>query len=208
MADGTTITERFAVRPGLVDPAADVRPAGVVATLPGGSGSSVVTNATAFQGQPAYLVSGVTVPLTVQVPLSVPIGQPTAFGQASVAVSWADPFEAGEQITDPNTGLTRTEPSSNDVLFAAAQRLTPPSPASVPEPTPTHIVDHLSYSPADFNGNASYQLPFDLSAGLPAIRQANQAKATPTTSRATLSPATFPCSLGRRNCFTNVSSKT
>ncbi|HEX4091749.1 MAG TPA: hypothetical protein VHZ33_23795 [Trebonia sp.] len=169
LADGTTISERFAVRPGPVDPAADVRPAGVVATLPGGSGSSVVTNAAAFEGQPAYLVSGVTVPLTVPVPLSVPIGQPAAFGQASVAVSEAEPFAPGEQITDPNTGATRAEPSSNDVLFAAAQRLSPPSPVAAPEPTPTHIVDHLYYSPADFNGNASYPLPFDLSAGLPAI---------------------------------------
>ena len=166
---GTTITERFSVRPGPVDPAADVRPAGVVAALAGGSGSSVVTNATAFEGQPAYLVSGVTVPLTVRVPLSVPIGQAAALGQASVAVSWAEPFAPGELITDPNTGLTRAEPSSNDVVFAAAQRLTPPAPPPVPEPTPTHIVDHLYYSPADFNGNASYPLPFDLSAGLPAI---------------------------------------
>ena len=97
-----------------------------------------------------------------------------------MAVSWADPFQAGEQITDPNTGFTRTEPSSNDVLSAAAQRLTPPSPASVPEPTPTHIVDHLSYSPADFNGNASYQLPFDLSAGLPAISGYRLKRAPPT----------------------------
>ena len=96
-------------------------------------------------------------------------GQGSALGQASVAVSRSAPFVPGEQITDPNTGLTRDEPSSNDVVFAAAQRLTPPPPAAVPEPTPTHIVDHLYYSPADFNGNASYQLPFDLSAGLPAI---------------------------------------
>jgi hypothetical protein len=169
LADGTAITERFSVRPGLVDPAADVRPAGVVATLPGGSGSSVVTNATAFFGQPAYLVSGVTVPLTARVPIPVPIGEGSAPGQASVAVSRSTPFVPGEQIIDPNTGLTRAEPSSNDVVFAAAQQLSPPPPATVIEPTPTYIVDHLYYDPADFNGNASYTLPFDVSAGLPAI---------------------------------------
>ena len=67
--DGTAVTERFSVRPGLVDPAADVQPGGVVATLTGGKLSRVANNPAAFVGQPAYLVSGVSVPLTVRVPL-------------------------------------------------------------------------------------------------------------------------------------------
>jgi hypothetical protein len=167
--DGTAVTERFSVRPGPVDPAADVQPGGVVATLPSGPVSRVVSNPGAFVGHPAYLVSGVSVPLTVRVPLRVPVGDGTALGEASVAVSRAGTFVPGEQIVDPNTGDHRDEPSSNDVVFAAAQQLTPPSPPAVAEPVPTHTVHHLYYSPADYNGNASYTLPFDLSAGLPAV---------------------------------------
>ena len=34
---------------------------------------------------------------------------------------------------------------------------------------PTHIVDHLYYSPADYAGNADYTLPFDVSQGPPAV---------------------------------------
>ncbi len=169
LPDGTAITERFSVRPGPVDPAADVQPGGVAATLPGGPGSSVVVNQAAFVGQPAYLVSGVTVPLTLPVPISVPVGDSAALGRASVAVSRATPFVPDEQIIDPNTGAGSDEPSSNDVVFAAAQQLAPPPPAAVIEPTPTHIVHHRYYDPADFNGNASYTMPFDLSAGLPAV---------------------------------------
>jgi hypothetical protein len=169
VVDGMAVTERYAVRPGTVAGVAGVPPGAVVATLPGGPGTRVVSNPGAFSGRPAYLVSGVSVPLTVRVPLRIPVGQGSALGEASVAVSRASPFDPGEQIVDPNTGATRPEPPSNTVVFAAAQRLTPPPPAAVAEPTPTHIVHHLYYDPADFNGNASYTLPFGLPAALPAV---------------------------------------
>ena len=163
LADGTAITERFVVRPGPVDPGADVQPSGVVATIARGAGARIVTNRAAFVNQPAYLVSGVSVPLTVSVPLSVPIGQTSARGQAIVGVSTRVPFEAAEQIVDPNTGATGPEPSSNPVVFAGAQQLTPPQPPPAAAGVPTHIVHHLYYHPADYNGNAGYTLPFDVS---------------------------------------------
>jgi hypothetical protein len=163
LADGTAVSERFVVRPGPVDPTADVRPAGVVATLLAGAGSRVVTNPNAFLNQPAYLVSGVTVPLSLNVPLSVPIDQTSARGEATVAVSTKTPFDPSEQIVDPNTAATRNEPSSNTVVFVGAQQLTPPQPPKVLQGVPTHIVHHLYYDPADYNGNAGYTLPFDVS---------------------------------------------
>jgi hypothetical protein len=163
LADGTAVTERFVVRPGPVDPAADVQPPGVVATLAGGSGSRVATNPAVFLGQPAYLVSGVSVPLTVSVPLSVPIDQTTASGQAVIGVSTKAAFDPAEQIVDPNTGATRAEPSSNAVVFAGPQQLVPPQPLPVDQGVPTHIVHHLYYDPADYDGNAGYLLPFDVS---------------------------------------------
>ena len=101
-------------------------PAGVVATLLAGAGSRVVSNPNAFLDQPAYLVSGVTVPLSLKVPLSVPIDQTSARGAAVVVVSTKTPFDPSEQIVDPNTGATRDEPSSNTVVFVGAQQLTPP----------------------------------------------------------------------------------
>jgi hypothetical protein len=163
LTDGTAVSERFVVRPGPVDPAADVQPPGVVATLLAGAGSRVVTNPNAFLGQPAYLVSGVTVPLSLDVPLSVPIDQTSASGEAIVSVSTETPFDPTEQIVDPNTDATRDEPSSNTVVFVGAQQLTPPQPPTVPLGVPTHIVHHLYYDPADYNGNAGYTLPFDVS---------------------------------------------
>ena len=163
LADGTPVSERFVVRPGLVDPTADVRPGGVVATLLAGAGSRVVTNPSAFLDQPAYLVSGVTVPLSLNVPLSIPIDQTSARGAAVVAVSTKTPFDPSEQIVDPNSGATRDEPSSNTVVFVGAQQLTPPRPPEVAQGVPTHIVHHLFYDPADYNGNARYTLPFDVS---------------------------------------------
>ena len=163
LADGTPVTERFVVRPGPVDPSADVQPPGVVATILGAGGSRIVTNPGAFLDQPAYLVSGVAVPLSLSVPLSVPIDQTTASGQAIVDVSTVTPFEANEQIVDPNSGASRNEPSSNPVVFVGAQQLTPPQPPSVVQGVPTHIVHHLYYDPADYNGNAGYTLPFNVS---------------------------------------------
>ena len=94
LADGTPVTERFVVRPGPVDPSADVQPPGVVATILGERGSRIVTNANAFLDHPAYLVSGVAVPLSLSVPLRVPIDETTASGQAIVDVSTITPFEA------------------------------------------------------------------------------------------------------------------
>jgi hypothetical protein len=171
LADGTAITERFVVRPGPAPAGAGLPASAVVATLLAGSGSRVVTNPPAFQNQPAYLVSGVSVPLSLRVPLSVPVGETTASGvpivsargQAIVTVSTKVPFDPAEQITDPNTGATRPEPPSNQVLFAGAQQLTPPQPPPVDQGVATHIVNHLSYDPADYNGDAGYTLPFDVS---------------------------------------------
>jgi hypothetical protein len=164
LADGTAITERFVVRPGPADPSGPIKSAGaVVATLLGGKGSRVVTNPSAFLNQPAYLVSGVSVPISPTVPLSVPIADTTASGEAVVGVSTKTPFQPAEQIVDPNTGASRSEPQSNTVVFIGAQQLTPPQPQAVDQGVPTHIVHHLFYDPADFNGNAGYTLPFDVS---------------------------------------------
>jgi hypothetical protein len=163
LTDGTAVSERFVVRPGPVDPTADVQPPGVVATLLAGAGSRVVTNPNAFLNQPAYLVSGATVPLRLSVPLNVPIDQTSARGQAVVEVSTKTPFQPNEMIVDPNSGATRAEPSSNTVVFVGAQQLTPPPPPKVAQAVPTHIVHHLYYDPADYNGNAGYTLPFDVS---------------------------------------------
>jgi hypothetical protein len=174
LADGTRVFERFAVRPAMVDPTpavwpADLPPKEVVATLIGGRGSRVVSNKDAFAEQIAYLVSGVSVgPHALNVPLRVPIGQSSARGRATVAVSRAQTFVEGEQIVDPNTGADRNEPPSNAVVFAAVQQLEPPSPADIAQ-TPSHTVEHLYYTPADYNGDAYYKLPFDLSQGKPAI---------------------------------------
>jgi hypothetical protein len=170
---GGTDTQHFTVRPGPVDPTADIRPPGIVATLPGGPVSRLVANPDAFIGQPAYLVQGVAVPLTVAVPLSIPIDQTTARGQATVTSSRAASFDASEVITDPNNLVpSRLEPDSTAVGFTGAQYLVPPSP-----PTPVHIVDHRWYQPADFNGNATYDfgggqpdaVVWDTSAGPPAV---------------------------------------
>jgi hypothetical protein len=170
---GGTVTERFTVRPGLLDAPLGGRPAGVVATLPGGPVSRLTTNPDAFVGQPAYLVQGVTVPVTVAVPLVVPIDQQTARGQASVTASRAVPFDPDELITDPNDpSSTRAEPAGPPVGFVGAQRLVPP-----PPPTPVHLVDHRWYSPADATGAATYvfagsepdRIVWDTSAGLPAV---------------------------------------
>jgi len=173
VAGGGSDTQRFTVRPGPVDPTADVQPPGIVATLPGGPVSRLITNPDVFIGQPAYLVEGVAVPLTLAVPLSVPIDHTTGRGQASVTSSRATSFDATEVITDPNhPASTRPEPVSTPVGFTGAQYLVPPSP-----PTPVHIVDHRWYQPADFNGNATYEfvggqpdaIVWDTSAGLPAV---------------------------------------
>lgn len=160
LADGTAVTERFAVRPG---PAADAPQLGVVAALLGGPGSRTVTNPNVFRGQPAYLVSGVSVPLSVKVPLRIPIDKASASGEAAVGVSTKVSFDPAEHIVDPNTGATRNEPSSNPVVFFGGQQLQPPRPPAVDQGVPTHIVHHLYYDPADYNGNAGYTLPFDVS---------------------------------------------
>lgn len=173
IAGGGTDTQRFTVHPGPVDPTADVQPPGIVATLPAGPVSRLVTNPAVFIGQPVYLVEGVAVPLTLTVPLEVPIDQRTARGEATVTSSRAASFDSTEVITDPNhPASTMPEPASTPVGFSGAQYLVPPSP-----PTPVHVIDHRWYQPADFNGNASYEfvggkpdaIVWDTSAGLPAV---------------------------------------
>ena len=114
------------------------------------------------------MVSGVSVPLAVSVPLSIPIAATGASGTAVAGVSTKNPYDPTEQITDPNTGATRPEPPSNTVIFTAAQQLTPPQPAPVDQGTPTHIVHHRYYDPADANGNATATVPFSI-AGQPGV---------------------------------------
>jgi hypothetical protein len=154
LANGTVVTERFAVRPGRLGGA-------VVATLPAGPAARIVANQAAFHGQPAYLVQGVTVPLTVDVPLPVPVTAVTARAKATVTASTSAPFDPGEQITDPN-GINppRAEPESAPVIFTGPQRLPPATPAP-----PEHPVDHQYYAPADATGGASKVLSFSTSAG-------------------------------------------
>jgi hypothetical protein len=163
--DGTSISERYAVRPGPCDPTADVQVPGIVATIPAGAAARIVANPGLFIGQPAYLAQGVTVRLTLDVPLSVPIADATARGMATVTSSRASPFDPNEQIVDPN-GLNppRSEPPSAPIYFAGAQYLQPRAP-----PTPVHSVHHVFYDAADYYGNASRNLGFDTSAGLPAV---------------------------------------
>jgi hypothetical protein len=180
LGDGTPVRERFAVRPGVLATTpptwpADVPSGEVVATLLGGEGSRVASNRSLFEGQPAYLLQGVSIAAhEMGVPLRVPIGKRSARGETIVAVSPLA-LDAGtgafqtQAILEPNTGASRPQPSSNAVAFTAAQQLKPPTPPSVEEPVPTHIVDHLYYSPADYAGNASYALPFDLSQGPPSV---------------------------------------
>lgn len=173
LANGGRVFERFAVRPAKVEPTPAAWPADlpadeVVATLIGGPGSRVVANPSAFLGQVAYLVLGVSVgPHELHVPLRVPIEEKSVRAKAVVAVSREPVFVENEQIVDPNTSANRDEPSSNAVVFVAPQRLQPPSAANVKQ-VPSHTVDHLYYTPADYNGNAFYTLPFDLSPGKPA----------------------------------------
>jgi hypothetical protein len=180
LADGTAVSERFAVRPGALAQTppgwpADLPQGEAVATLLGGPGSRVVSNPGLFEGRPAYLLAGVSVGAhEVSVPLRVPIGKRLARGEALVAVSplaldaGTGKFQA-QAIVEPNTGATRAQPSSNAVAFTGAQQLKPPAPTPAEVPVPTHIVDHLYYSPADYDGNASYTLPFDLAPGPPAV---------------------------------------
>lgn len=170
---GVAVTERYPVRPGPVDPAADVQPPGVVATLPAGPSSRLTGNPALFLGQPAYLVGGVSVPLSLDVPLIVPVDQRTVRAQASVQSSRSDPFDPAETITDPNhVRPDAPEPTSAPAVFTGAQYLTPP-----PPPTPVHDVEHRWYQPADATGQAGYAFDpaaaggvgFDTSAGLPAV---------------------------------------
>jgi hypothetical protein len=157
LADGTPVVERYVVSPSSVS-------LGVIA-LPLSSVSRLATNPGAFAGQPCYLVLGVSVTLSVPTPLSVPVGSATARGQCCVQSSRAVTFDPNERIVDPNgLALPRPEPASNPITFTGAQYLEPPAPPPV-----VHSVDHEFYDFPDYLGNASKRLPFDTSAGLPAI---------------------------------------
>ena len=86
-AAGAKVTERFAVRPAPADPSSGLPTTDIVASLPAGPQSRLITNPGIFTGQPAVdLVRGVTLRLTVDVPLVIAIGQRTARGQASVNI--------------------------------------------------------------------------------------------------------------------------
>ncbi len=89
LGDGTPVRERFAVRPGVLAATPPTWPATVpgsevVATLLGGEGSRVASNGSLFEGQPAYLLHGVSMAAhEMGVPLRVPIGKRSARGKRS-----------------------------------------------------------------------------------------------------------------------------
>ena len=155
LADGTS--ERYVVRPSNPN---DPIPGPIVARIKAGAAARVVATPAAFVNQPAYLVSGYGKQMTLPVPMNIPIDQQTARARVSVTGSTKDPFDAGEQIIDPN-GINppRPEPQSVALAFTGPQRLVPPAP-----PTPVHDVHHVYYDPADFTGSAGKTLPFDTSA--------------------------------------------
>ena len=147
---------RFSVRP-------VAGASGGVAELTVSSISRLVTSKASFQNQPAYLVSGwsPSSSMLIPVPLSVPVADQTARGQVLVVGSTKTPFDASEQIVDPN-GVTpsRPEPQSAPLTFTGAQWMVP----AVPQ-TPLPDVNHIYYDPADATGQAGKDLPFTAPAG-------------------------------------------
>lgn len=137
--------ENFVVRPN----------ANHAAVLKVGANARVVTAHAQLAGQPGYFVAGWSKTLTFSVPLHIAVNETTARGQISVSGSTQDPFDANEQIVDPNGGPSRPEPRSVVQKFTGPQRLIPPTP-----PTPVHEVHHVYYDPADFSGRAGKTLPF------------------------------------------------
>ena len=95
----------------------------------------------------------------------MPIGQTSASGQASRRPSRPRPRSTPASRSSTPTPAPRRDRAvrPTTVVFAGAQQLTPPSPPAVAQGVPTHIVHHLYYDPADYNGNAAYTLPFDVS---------------------------------------------
>ncbi len=155
LADGTS--ERYVVRPSNPN---DPNPGPITARIKAGSAARIVATPTAFVNQPAYLVSGYGKQMSLPVPMNIPIDQQTARARLSVTGSTKNPFDATEQIIDPNgINLPRPEPQSIALAFTGPQRLVPPAP-----PTPVHDVHHVYYDPADFTGRAGKTLPFDTSA--------------------------------------------
>ncbi len=125
--------------------------------------SRLVTTTSSFQNQPAYLVSGwrPASSFLIPVPLSVPVGAQTARGQVSIVGSTRTPFEANEQIVDPNGVIAnRPEPQSAPLTFTGPQRLVPAAPQ-----TPLPDVNHVYYDPADATGQAGKDLPFTTPTG-------------------------------------------
>ena len=125
--------------------------------------SRLVTTTASFQNQPAYLVSGwkPANSFLIPVPLSVPVGAQTARGQVCVVGSTKTPFQADEQIVDPNGVLpNRPEPQSAPLTFTSPQRLVPAAPQ-----TPVPDVNHVYYDPADATGQAGKDLPFNTPTG-------------------------------------------
>ncbi|MBB5059281.1 hypothetical protein HDF16_004004 [Granulicella aggregans] len=155
LADGTN--ERYVVRPSNPN---DPNPGPITARIKAGAAARIVATPAAFVNQPAYLVSGYGKQMSLSVPMNIPIDQQTARARLSVTGSTKNPFDATEQIIDPN-GINppRPEPQSVALAFTGPQRLVPPAP-----PTPVHDVHHVYYDPADFTGSAGKTLPFDTSA--------------------------------------------
>jgi hypothetical protein len=154
LPDGTI--ERYVTRPAAITSGGTV-----VATLQAGPNARIVSQSSAFIGQPAYLVSGYSVQPSLQVPLNIPITVNTARGQISIQGSTQNPFDSTEQVVDPNgVNPNYSEPISPTLYFTGAQRLVPP-----PVPTPVHSVDHVYYGPADYTGMASATLPFETPGG-------------------------------------------
>lgn len=154
--DGSS--ERYAVRP---QASSSLPGSPVVVRINAGKTSRLVINTNDYLGQPAYLVPGYGLQLQLPVPLEIPIDQNTARARVSVTGSTKNPFDAAEQIIDPNgVNPPRPEPQSAALVFTGPQRLVPPAP-----PTPVHEVHHVYYDPADATGRASKTLPFTTPGG-------------------------------------------
>ncbi len=156
---GKPLMERFVVRPAASGP----NPTDpVVAIVTAGPSSAVAVNPAFTAAQlTAYMVFGIHFPLFDQGSVAgVPIAQTSARGQVTARSAIANPFDPNEQIVDPNTGLTRDEPTSPPVVFAGQQWLPTPTPQTLPPRTPVKIVHHQYFDPADYFRNSRKTLPF------------------------------------------------
>ncbi|GAC1630689.1 MAG: hypothetical protein NVS4B9_22880 [Ktedonobacteraceae bacterium] len=143
---GNTIVERYTVRPTFAQQQLSV------VTIPISKVSRIVTNPGAFIGSPSYVLPGISIPLSLAVPLRVSIDQTTARGRIFVTTSQEQPFGVADAPDNPDDPEF---PVTTKAVFTGQQWLKPPQP-----PIPTHSTHHEYYDPADFYGRASRQMPF------------------------------------------------